>query len=283
MPLLGGLGIALPFISVCLLGVAGPTGMLARLEKQKTDLIILAIGSSAILGLGLLDDIRGRLRVRYKLLAQLLVALFVCFSGRAIDTITLPALGRIELGLVLGAALTIFWIVGLTNAFNMIDGVDGLAAGVALISSIALAIISAINGATFVVLLCVALAGSLLAFLLFNFHPARIFLGDTGSMFLGFTLATIALLGSYKATGTIFILVPILAFGFPIFETLVSMLRRLIRGLPIFSPDSMHTHHRLLKRGFTQRQVVVMLYAASFLLLVAAVLSTLIMGKSWRM
>jgi len=189
-----------------------------------------------------------------------------------IQSVTLPFLGTIYLGPVLGFALTLLWIVGITNAFNFIDGLDGLATGVALISTVALGFIAAMNGAVFVALLCTALAGSLIAFLIFNFHPARVFLGDTGSMFLGFTLATISLTGSMKTSGTVVFLAPFLALGLPICEVAVSMIRRLVRGLPVSVADSTHTHHRLLRRGFSQRRVALIMYAVAMAGLFAALL-----------
>ncbi len=136
----------------------------------------------------------------------------------------------------------------------------------------ALGIIGWLNGSTLAVILCFTLAGGLLAFLKYNFHPARIFLGDTGSLFLGFSLATISIISSHKTAGTV-ILAPMLALGVPLFETLVSIARRYMRGVPIFCADSRHTHHRLLQRGFSQRQAVLILYACALACLVAAVLA----------
>ncbi|MBM3333153.1 undecaprenyl/decaprenyl-phosphate alpha-N-acetylglucosaminyl 1-phosphate transferase, partial [Candidatus Sumerlaeota bacterium] len=170
---LGGPAIALPFVVACLLGLWGPTGMLGLIEAQGPSLLVLAFGCAAIVGLGIVDDSRG-LRARHKLLVQIAVAAVVCASGHVVTSFALPFVGTIHLGYVFGTIFTLFWIVGLINAFNLIDGVDGLAAGIALIGSVALAILAAINGATFVVLLCLALSGSLLAFLPFNFYPARV-------------------------------------------------------------------------------------------------------------
>jgi len=279
MPLLGGLAIALPFLGVCILGMAGPTAMLQAIAGGKLDLAFLALGCAVIVGLGVVDDLRG-MRTRIKLLVQILAALLICAAGHTILTIQIPFIGTITLHPLLGLVITALWIIGITNAFNLVDGVDGLAAGVALIASMGLAIIAAINGATFVVLLCVALSGSLLAFLVFNFHPAKIFLGDTGSMFLGFTLATVALMGSYKSQAAVIFLAPVLALGFPVFETLVSMLRRFVHGRPMFVGDQSHTHHRLLRKGFSQRQVAVTLYAVALLCMVSAILCQLLSSRA---
>jgi UDP-GlcNAc:undecaprenyl-phosphate GlcNAc-1-phosphate transferase len=253
--------------------------MLQAVAGGKRDLAFLTLGCAVIVGLGVVDDLRG-MRARIKLLVQTLAALLICAAGHTILTIQIPFIGTLTLYPLLGLMATVLWIIGITNAFNLVDGVDGLAAGVAFIASMGLAIIAAINGATFVVLLCIALSGSLLAFLAFNFHPAKIFLGDTGSMFLGFTLATVALMGSYKSQAAVIFLAPVLALGFPIFETLVSMLRRLVHGRPIFVGDQSHTHHRLLRKGFSQRQVAVTLYAVALLCMVSAILCQLLSSRT---
>jgi len=278
MPLLGGLAIALPFLAICILGFFSPTTMFATIRKERFDLVVLGIACAIIVGLGVVDDTRG-LRARWKFLVQLVAALFVCVTSGPITVIGIPFIGNIELGIVFGTIVAVFWLVGLSNAFNLIDGVDGLAAGVAFISSAALAVIAAMNGATFVVLLCIGLSGSLLAFLAYNSHPAKIFLGNTGSLFLGFALAGIALIGGYKSSAAVVFLAPMLALGLPIFETLFSMLRRAIRGRPLFTGDLGHIHHRLLKRGFTQRQVALMLYAGAAVCMVAAILSNVLSQK----
>jgi len=269
MPLLGGIAVALPFLAVCGLGILGATDLLSTITGMRAQLWAILIGGLCILGVGIMDDTRG-MRIRHKFFSEAAVALFLCFCGFSVQSVTLPFLGTIHFGALLGAILTILWIVGLTNALNIIDGLDGLASGIALIAALGLGFIAAINGAVFVVLLCTALAGSLAAFLLFNFHPARIFLGDTGSLFLGFTLAAISLTASMKMAGTVIFLAPMLALGLPLFEVTLSMLRRYMRGLPIYCADAGHIHHRLLKRGFSQRRVAFILYAAGIVCLLAA-------------
>ncbi len=275
VPRLGGIAVAVPFIGACLLAWWGPTVMLSHLEKQRADLAVLALGALAILAVGAYDDSRG-LRARYKLLAQLAVAGFICASGNVVTTIALPLIGKIEFGYILGTVFTILWIVGLINAFNLVDGIDGLAAGIGLIGAAAMAVLAAINGATFVVILCVSLAASLLGFLAWNSHPARIYLGDSGSMFLGYALATIALMGSYKSRAACVFLAPVLALGFPIYETLSSMLRRWLRGRPIFTGDQGHTHHRLLRKGYSHRQVAWLLYIAALACAAAGILQEIV-------
>jgi len=296
MPLLGGLGIAVPLIVLCLAaGVAGHViiarwqwiyhahgnwlGYLLDFAGKRNDLLILAAGGVGIVTLGLLDDIRG-LRARVKLLAQIAIAIFVCLSGATLTYISIPLVGDVSLGSGWGTVVSVIWIVGLVNAFNLIDGVDGLAAGIALVASSALIILSVIHGHTSTVLLSTALAGSLLAFLFYNFYPARTFLGDTGSMFLGYVLATMSLMGAYKSEAAVIILAPMLALGVPIFETLISILRRYVRGVPIFTADNHHTHHRLLSKGYSQRQVVLTLYAVAILLAGATIMGALIPASS---
>lgn len=272
MPLLGGLGIALPFIAACLFGYAAQVRILAYVETLRPQFLVVALGSIAIVALGVFDDTRG-MRARYKLLFQIGIASFVVLLGEPLSELRLPFLGQLELAPWLGAAVGVVWIVGLINAINIIDGIDGLAAGISLIAAVGLLAMAAQAQYTFVVLLCVALVGGLLGFLPYNFHPARIFLGDTGSMFLGFALATITLMGTYKSEAAVIVLAPLLALGFPIFETLLSMTRRLVRGAPVFSADDRHTHHRLLGRGYSQRRVVLLLYAVSGILTSVAIMS----------
>ena len=298
MPLLGGLGVAVPLLTLCAL-VSGAGYILVgeeyirwivrhypqwfsafmELVTMRGQLAVLVIGGTLILALGVVDDIWG-LRARTKLLGQIAAAVFVCLMGYAMDRIYIPLLGELNLGTYWGFFFSVLWIVGLINAFNLIDGVDGLATGVTLIASLSLIVLGLISQSPLIVYLCTVLSGSLLAFLFFNFHPARIFLGDTGSMFLGFAMATITLMAAYKSEAAMIILAPMLVLSLPIFETLISMLRRYIHGVPIFTGDKRHTHHRLLGRGYSQSQVVLMLYAVAFFLSSAAILSRVIPPRS---
>ena len=275
-PLLGGLAVSIPFILVALACLSEKTGMFRAVGGHAWDFAVLAVGCVGITVLGIVDDVRG-MRARHKLLGQVLAATLVAFSGYSIRAINIPLVGVISLESVmgLGTLLTILWIVGITNAVNLIDGMDGLATGVALIATASLAVLAGLNGSSFVVLLCIALGGSLLAFLRYNWHPARIFLGDTGSMFLGFVLATLSLMGSYKSHGAVLMLAAVMALGIPIFETLISMVRRYAGGFPIFASDARHTHHRLLLMGMSQRQAAAVLYAAGLLCFAAAVLEVM--------
>lgn len=273
VPLLGGLAIAIPFIGVCLLGLSGSrlSGMFAQISGRQTDFLLLVVCGLAITALGAFDDARG-LRARHKFAVQILIALAFCLSGRSIQAVQLPLFGSIHMGPLVGSLVTIVWIVGVINAINLVDGIDGLATGLSLISTLGLAAIAIINGHTFTVLLCLTLAGSLLAFLGYNYNPARIFLGDAGSMFLGFMMATLSLMGASRAGGTVMLLAPVLALGFPIFDTITSMLRRILRGRSPFIGDRSHTHHRLLDYGYSQRQVALILYAIALMCVLSAVI-----------
>jgi UDP-GlcNAc:undecaprenyl-phosphate GlcNAc-1-phosphate transferase len=180
-----------------------------------------------------------------------------------------------EIGLVfLSIPFTIFWIIGITNAVNLIDGLDGLAAGMALIASVTLAIIAWTEGHMAVVYLALILAGATLGFLKYNFHPAQIFMGYTGSMFLGFTLATLAIMGLGKSATIISLPIPILILGVPIFDTAFAIVRRYLNAKPIFQADKEHLHHRLLALGLSHKQTVLVIYGLNVVLATSAVMLT---------
>ncbi len=275
-PLMGGIAIAVPFIVVTLLATTNLTGVFRSTGADARFFYLLAGGAATMALVGLMDDTI-KLRARYKLLAQILVALVIALGGGAVGSVEIPLLGRVSFqgwpGL--GVFVAVFWIVGVTNAVNLIDGMDGLATGVSLIMALALAAIAGINRDMSIVIPCIALVGSLAAFLIFNWHPAKIFLGDTGSLFLGFTLATIALFDSQKTDSSVMLLAAILALGVPIFETFISMARRYLGGFNMFVADDQHTHHRLLRQGFTQRQVALIMYAVAFVCMIAAIVQSL--------
>jgi len=162
-----------------------------------------------------------------------------------------------------GLAFTVVWVLAISNAFNLIDGLDGLAAGSALFSTVVMFVVALLNGHHLVELMSIALAGAILGFLRFNFNPATIFLGDSGSLFIGFLLSALALQGAQKAPTIVAIAIPIVSFGLPILETVLSIIRRLISGRPVFTADHEHIHHKLLQHGLTHRQVVILLYGVS--------------------
>jgi UDP-GlcNAc:undecaprenyl-phosphate GlcNAc-1-phosphate transferase len=243
----------------------------------------LIVASSIMLGIGAVDDLR-RIPSSIKFFSQIIAGLIVALACVKIQVITLP-FGTINLG-IWSIPVTILWVVAITNAINLLDGLDGLAAGTSFIICLAMFGISLLNQNIGIALCSAILAGSILGFLKYNFHPASIFLGDSGAYFLGFTLSVLPLMGGLKGTATFAILVPILALGLPIIDTALSMIRRLLRSLHImeideeknevkfffldgfsmFRADRDHIHHRLLQMGFTQRKAVILLYAISLIL-----------------
>jgi UDP-GlcNAc:undecaprenyl-phosphate GlcNAc-1-phosphate transferase len=240
----------------------------------------LLVGATSMAALGILDDTRG-LRAVWKLLAQLVVAAFAFACGFRIEWVTLPVLGNLSMG-IFAFPVTVLWITGIINAVNLIDGLDGLAAGVVLFAALTNFVIANITGSVFIAFVMAAIVGALLGFLLFNFNPARIFMGDSGSYLLGYVLATSVLAGAteQKASTAVSLLVPCLALGVPIFDTLFSMVRRILERRSIFSPDRGHIHHRLLDMGLTHRRAVLTIYAVSAVFSVAAIAISI--GKDWQ-
>lgn len=216
-----------------------------------------------------MDDIV-TIKPMVKLLGQVIAAIIVVAFGVRIDDTTPAFLLTQELKEAFSIILTIGWIVGVTNAINLIDGLDGLSAGISVISAVSLLIIFVLNGSPLIsILLITALAGALVGFLPFNFAPAKTFIGDTGSNFLGFSLSIISILGVAKTYTAAVIVLPLLALGLPIFDTVWAIIRRLIKGKSIkaiFKADKGHLHHIIVARGFSQKQAVLILYgiAATF-------------------
>jgi len=217
------------------------------------------VGMTIIFLVGLWDDL-SNLSPGMKLAGQILAASAVVASGLRIEYIGDPlGGGLIGLGL-LSIPITLIYIVGFTNVINLIDGLDGLAAGVSAIAATSLLILAAQGNRLDAAALAAAVIGACLAFLRYNFNPASIFMGDSGALFLGFTLATISLMGVMKSTATIALAVPLLIIGVPIFDTASAIIRRLLHRRPIQEADRGHIHHRLLGRGFNQRQTVLIIY-----------------------
>ncbi len=232
----------------------------------------LIAGGSAIALLGVYDDLRGS-GARTKFVVQFAVALAMYGLGFRVEQIANPFGAPVALGL-LSLPFTLLWIVGVVNAMNLIDGLDGLAGGVAFIAVASTFLVAFERGQPLMILFTAALAGSVLGFLFYNFNPASIFMGDTGSMFLGFVLAVSAIQTNQKGSTAVAMLVPIVALGLPIGDTLLSITRRAVRGQPLFHSDRGHFHHRLMALGFTHRQTVLFLYGLCALLGATAVLLT---------
>ncbi len=223
---------------------------------------------------GVYDDIVG-VNARFKFAAQAIAGgLFYLLGGR-IEGLTLPFLGSFPLPVVLGCLVTVFWVVAITNAFNLLDGLDGLAAGAALFASLVLLFVSYQNGQTLTTVFSLALCGALAGFLRYNFNPASIFLGDSGSLLLGFLLSALAVQGAQKTSTAVALTIPLIAFGLPVFDTFFALVRRFISRKPLFEGDREHFHHKLLERGWSQRKVVLSLYGVCALFgLVSLLLSS---------
>jgi UDP-GlcNAc:undecaprenyl-phosphate GlcNAc-1-phosphate transferase len=268
VPRLGGVAIVLGFYAplIALLFVSSDVG--GRFWGNPARATGLFAGGVAIALLGVWDDLRGS-NATTKLLVQFAVAGAMYAFGFRIDHVSNPFGAELHLGW-LGLPFTLLWIAGVVNALNLIDGLDGLAGGVALIAITTTFAIAVLHAEPLMVLFTAAMAGAVLGFLFYNFNPASIFMGDTGSMFLGFVLATTAIQTNQKSSTGVAIAVPIIALGVPIADTLLAMVRRAARGAPLFSADRGHIHHRLLASGLSHRQAVLLLYAASGVLGCAA-------------
>lgn len=231
------------------------------------------IPTSLVLLLGVYDDLRGANAIVKFVGLGLIASLFYAMGGR-IEALAVPFVGVVHLPPVIAFVLTVFWLVAISNAFNLIDGMDGLATGAALFSTVVILVVALSGGHLVMSIVAIVLCGALAGFLRYNFNPASIFLGDSGALFVGFLLAALSLLGAQKATTAIAVITPILAFGLPVVDTTVTMARRLIGGRPIFQGDGEHIHHMLLKRGWSQRRVVLILYSVCAVFGLFAALST---------
>ena len=263
MPRTGGLGILIPTIVVLAAGLLVKREMGQSLAGNLPGAVALLGGAVVLFAVGLVDDIRG-LRARHKLLAQLVCAAGLCACGVRIELLAAEGLFYISMGW-LSWPVTILWVVGVTNAMNLIDGLDGLASGIAAIACAVIAIFCLCTGQALMAMLMFSLLGSLCGFLLFGFNPARIFLGDCGSLFIGYLLAGGSVLSSTKTMTAVGMALPLLAMGVPIFDTLFCMIRRALERRSPFSPDRGHIHHRLLAMGLRHRHVVLMLYGMTLL------------------
>ena len=235
-------------------------------ENYGMKLLGMFLGILTISIICIIDDIKA-IRPIYKLIGQVLAAIIVVAFGIRIGNVDLPFFHANQIGEVFSIILTICWIVGVTNAINLIDGLDGLSSGISVISSLSLLVIFVLNGSPLVsVILITALAGSLVGFLPFNFAPAKTFIGDTGSNFLGFSLSIISILGVAKTYTIAVIVLPLIVLGIPIFDTIWAIFRRMRKGKSIkaiFKADKKHLHHRIVAKGFSQKQAVIILYGMS--------------------
>lgn len=258
MPRLGGAGI---FIAFVLIVVAT-----SSVDETLTGILL---GGTAVFLVGVVDDIY-RLSPWTKLAAQIAAALIAVNCGVRVDVMTNPFDGVFELG-VLSIPLTLLWIIGITNAVNLIDGLDGLAAGVCAIAAITIGIVAWKGNQVVIAYVALVLTGAIIGFLPHNFHPARIFMGDSGSMFLGFILACLSVSGLAKGATLISLCIPVIILGIPVFDTLFAIIRRVNNQKPIFGADKDHLHHRLMEMGMSHQMSVIVIYFVSALLGGAAV------------
>jgi len=269
-PRIGGVAIVAGFFAplIALRFVDGPVQSLYAMHPNLWTMLGCA---AAIAALGLYDDLRGA-SAKQKLFVQIIVAIaLVSVHGYRIEHLQIPFGGKLPVGM-LAAPLSVLWIVGIVNAMNLIDGLDGLAGGVAVIVVVMNLVIGIVHGDVMTILLTTALSGAVIGFLFYNLNPAQIFMGDTGSMFLGFVLAAVSLRTSHKSSTAWALLVPVVALGLPIADTILAFLRRALRGQSPFHPDREHIHHRLLDMGLTHRQAVLALYGTCVCLASAALL-----------
>ncbi|MGA9945379.1 MAG: MraY family glycosyltransferase [Candidatus Cybelea sp.] len=276
-PRVGGIavffGFAFALFTVLGIALASPLGLLPAADQFEAihGLVGLLFGSLLILGVGIWDDVM-QMRPRNKLVAQVVVALISMLYGFVIPGITNPfdrnpGTNWIDFPPWVGVPLTLIWYVGMMNAINFLDGLDGLLAGVAAISSVFLFVISVLHGNPVVALVVVALAGAALGFLPYNFNPARIILGDAGSLFIGYVFATVSIIGASKTAIAISVVVPLLVLALPVLDTAAAIVRRATSGKHIAEADRGHFHHQLIFRfGLNVRQAVLLLYAVCFVL-----------------
>jgi len=260
-PRIGGVAIYLSTVGLLGLVLVLHDDTAGAFRDMQQPLTALFLSATFIFLIGLVDDFRG-LPAKLKLAAEFLAAGGLCLAGVRIDTVTVADGMVLHLG-GWGCLLTLFWVVGITNAVNLSDGLDGLAAGVSAVTCAIIAVLAIHCGDDILAVLMLALVGSLGGFLIFNFNPAKVFMGDSGSLFLGFVLSASSVLCAAKSAALVGLTLPALALGIPIFDTLFTILRRFLERRSLFSPDRSHFHHRLLDLGLHQRHAVLMIYLAT--------------------
>lgn len=270
MPRLGGLAVIAGFlVSVIYLVISASIEGKINLSEDGLNIKLLGIlGGMLVLGIVCyIDDVKD-IKPLVKLAGQVTAAIIVASSGVLIDNFTIPFKeNSVVLNEVFSFILTVGWIIGITNAINLIDGLDGLSSGITLISCLSLVVVFALNESPLIaIILITALAGAIVGFLPYNFNPAKTFIGDVGSNFMGFALAIISILGVAKTYTAIVLIAPIMILALPIFDTIWAIIRRIIKSKSIkgvFKADRGHLHHRLMVKGYTQKQSVLILYGAT--------------------
>ncbi|MGN1382394.1 MAG: glycosyltransferase family 4 protein [Eubacterium sp.] len=265
IPRFGGMAMFLGTIIPILIFLHHHSGMMAA-----------AVGGCMVYALGALDDLKN-LSAKLKFTVELLIAALMYAMGLRIKLISnYLGGGDLHFGTAVCFIVTVLWIVGITNTINLVDGLDGLAAGVAMIAALTIAYVAYIHGNTYgMIPVCcamISLAGSCAGFLPYNFYPASIFMGDSGSLFLGFMIASMSVVGPLKRSTVIAVVIPVIVLGVPIFDTFFAIVRRWVNHRPIMEADKGHLHHHLMASGFGQRRAVLMLYGISGIMGMAAVL-----------
>ncbi|MCB4791384.1 MAG: undecaprenyl/decaprenyl-phosphate alpha-N-acetylglucosaminyl 1-phosphate transferase [Elusimicrobia bacterium] len=295
LPRWGGIGIYFGFfISIFLLYELAPAfKQLLSFEHKSISLLKqlsgIIFGGSLVFILGLIDD-KKPIRAITKLLTQIIAAYIAMDYGVRIYGLTIPLFGNFHnLPIIFGQIITIFWLIGFMNTINLADGLDGLAAGIGAIASATFCIVALLQctgSSVFLIkqlnlsaILAITLTGACLGFLVWNFYPAKLFMGDSGALFIGFILATTSVIGTLKTTAMISIFIPITVVALPILDVALSMFRRLRKGMGIMEPDKEHIHHRLLNFGWSQREVVLLMYVVTFILSIGSILLTV---TKWR-
>ncbi|MCA1594267.1 MAG: undecaprenyl/decaprenyl-phosphate alpha-N-acetylglucosaminyl 1-phosphate transferase [Acidobacteria bacterium] len=269
VPRLGGVAV-FASVLVALLSLALVNNFVTRsVNASLTQLFETLVPATLIFLFGVYDDLRGTNALAKFVALAVCGTIFYALGGR-IELLSAPIFGSLQLPQAVSFVLTLVWIIGVANAFNLIDGVDGLAAGAGLFASLVMLVVALMLGHPLVAVVACALCGALIGFLRYNFNPASIFLGDSGALFIGFVLATLSVHGAQKASTAVAVAIPLLAFGVPVVDTGFTLVRRFIGGRPLFEGDREHIHHMLLARGWSQRRVVYVLYGASALFGLAA-------------
>jgi len=273
IPRLGGVGVFSGFLApIALLLVLFPGNLVVKpVLRDFPSLLVMLAGALVALLMGFRDDIHP-VRASVKLLLQTLAAVIPMAGGLVIWDLSLPLVGVVHLGLW-GIPLTLFWFLGCMNAINLLDGMDGLAGGVSFIVCVTMMLVGRQMGNPSGMLLVACLAGGIFGFLIFNFNPASIFLGDSGSNVIGFLIAALGIMTSRKSETAVALLIPVLALGLPITDTALAIVRRWSRHLPLSAPDRRHIHHLLLSLGLSQRRAVLIIYGVCVLLCAGALLS----------
>lgn len=262
MPRMGGLAIYLSFFAVLFLS-----------HEMTMQHIGLLTGGTVLVLVGIIDD-KTDMPAKIKLLGQIFAACIVVVAGVRVEFMTNFILGGVFPLYIFSVPFTVLWIVAITNAVNLIDGLDGLAAGTSIIAAATMAISGYATGQTEMASMALILIGASLGFLKYNFHPAKIFMGDTGSMFLGYNLSVLAIMGFTKSFTVLSLVTPILVLAIPILDTLFAIIRRKMNNKPIFKPDKNHLHHCLLNYGFSHRNTVLIIYAVSAVLALCGLIMT---------